>query len=154
MLKGKTKEVLKAVKILTRLEHPDEILEQKSAAGRFIYKHFSAVNDIYAPMLKKALETKPEGGVYTFIYSDYRMSITKDLANELSHKMPDKLIVIGREKSDEVKLSLRWNKNIVPVLEKALEGVDGYGGGHKYACGAAIKKNDFKKFIKQLKENI
>ena len=34
----------------------------------------------------------------------------------------------------------------------ALEQVDGFGGGHPYACGASIKKEDFKRFIEIFKE--
>lgn len=154
ILKGATKEVMNSVKILTRLEHPDEILQQNTSAGRYVYKHFSRINKVYESILAEAQKVKPDNNMYLFIYQDPRMSITKDLANELSHKMPDKMIIIGREKNGELKLSLRWNKNINPVLEKALEGVDGYGGGHKYACGAAVKKHDFEKFMMQLKANM
>ena len=154
ILKGSTREVMNSVKILTRLEQPDEILEQKTSAGKYVYKHFSRINKVYESILKEAEKVSSEGKIFLFIYQDPRMSITKDLANELSHKMKGKMVIIGREKNNEIKLSLRWNKNIIPVLEKALAGVEGYGGGHKYACGAAVKKPDFEKFMTQLKENI
>jgi len=39
-------------------------------------------------------------------------------------------------------------------LEKALVGIDGYGGGHEHACGAAIKKHDFKKFIENIEAQL
>ena len=49
-----------------------------------------------------------------------------------------------REKDDEMRMSLRSNKKLPPIIEKALEGIEGYGGGHEYACGACVKKKNFK----------
>ena len=52
-------------------------------------------------------------------------------------------------------MSLRSKKEpILPVLKKALNGVEGYGGGHDYACGANIKKYDFEKFVKNIKKEL
>ena len=60
------------------------------------------------------------------------MSFTGDLSNELLSKFRDKVIIIAREKSGEMKASLRSPQsiNIQPVIMKALEGLEGYGGGH------------------------
>ena len=74
------------------------------------------------------------------------------MANELLYIYPKKLIIIGRETNEEVKLSLRsTNIKLPPLIEKALKEVKGYGGGHDFACGANIAKNDFKTFIDNLK---
>jgi len=35
-----------------------------------------------------------------------------------------------------------------------MAGLEGYGGGHEYACGANIKEADFNEFVKRMKENI
>ena len=40
------------------------------------------------------------------------------------------------------------------VLEKALDGIEGFGGGHEHACGASVPIEDFDKFIKQLRKAI
>ena len=44
------------------------------------------------------------------------------------------------------------NKAIPEALERALQGLEGYGGGHEYACGANINKEDFDEFVKRLRE--
>ena len=49
-------------------------------------------------------------------------------------------------------MSLRSGKiKVLPILEKALKDVNGYGGGHLYAAGANVKKEDFQKFIDKIK---
>ncbi len=62
---------------------------------------------------------------------------------------------MGREKGDEIKLSIRSKKLILPpMIEKALVNVKGYGGGHDHACGGNIAKDDFKAFIDNLKNQL
>jgi len=39
-------------------------------------------------------------------------------------------------------------------LTRALIGIEGYGGGHEHACGAAIKKHDFKRFVENLRREL
>jgi single-stranded DNA-specific DHH superfamily exonuclease len=89
-------------------------------------------------------------------YSHDELSLTKDLANELLYKFKDKVIVLGRIKSGEVRCSLRAPADIQidKALEKALIGIQGYGGGHEQACGAGIKQEDFEKFIENLKREL
>ena len=83
------------------------------------------------------------------------MSFTGDLANELLYKYPDKIILVGRKKNDDVRMSIRSRNTLIPpILEKSLSGLEGYGGGHEYACGANIKEEDFKEFVKRIKNNI
>ena len=83
------------------------------------------------------------------------MSFSGDLSNELIYRYPDKIVIVGREKSGEVRLSLRSMKKVLPpVIEKALIGVEGYGGGHEYACGANVKKEDFERFVESIREQV
>ena len=85
--------------------------------------------------------------VVFFAYKDDKTSFTSDLGNEAIYRFPDKIILIAREKNDEMKCSLRSSKIILPPLvEKALAGLDGYGGGHENACGLNIKTADFWEF--------
>jgi hypothetical protein len=55
-----------------------------------------------------------------------------------------------------MKCSIRGSEkgNIPAALEKALVGIDGYGGGHEYACGACIKVDDFPRFIENMKKEL
>ncbi len=153
ILMGKMSEIKRYIKVMTRIKEPHEILQQKSSAGRFIYKKFEKINNEYQRLLRKAeKEIKEEDGILLFIYSNEKISFTKDLSNELLYKNRDKIIIIGREKTDEIKMSLRSEKhNLQRILESALLHIDGYGGGHEHACGACVKKHDFRRFIENLK---
>ena len=52
-------------------------------------------------------------------------------------------------------MSLRSSKiNLRKILEKALINVEGYGGGHEFACGANVKKRDFDVFLDQINEQL
>jgi len=154
-LKGTTKQALQCSKIFTRIKTPYEVLNKETPAGKFLYKRYSKFNKRYKKLLDKALNQKPEEKLFLFHYHHRKTSFTKDLANELLHRFPKKIIIIVREKSGEMKMSLRSKKKILPpVLEKALEGIEGYGGGHEHACGANVKKKDFEDFIENIKKQL
>ena len=153
ILKGKTSDVFKCVKVLARVMHPDEILKQTTAQGKFIYGRFMDVNEKYQRLLASALKKKPRGPFFVFLYEEDQWSFTSELSNELAHHYPRKVILVCRERDGSYKCSLRTrDKPILPALQKALEGIDGRGGGHDYACGAVIASADFERFVERLKE--
>ncbi len=157
VLKGKTNDVMKNVKVLTRIESPYEILNQETAQGKFIYKHYEQVNKLYEPLIKDVLKTaeKTKEKLVIYTYKDDKSSFTSDLSNEAIYRFPDKIILIGREKNDEMKCSLRSTKVILPpLIEKSLVGLDGFGGGHEHACGLNIKTKDFDEFLRRFKEMV
>jgi oligoribonuclease NrnB/cAMP/cGMP phosphodiesterase (DHH superfamily) len=76
------------------------------------------------------------------------MAFSSDLANELAYLYPDKIIVVGRIKDGEIKVSFRSSDVILPpIIEKALAGCEGFGGGHEHASGGNIKADDFDQFM-------
>ncbi|HLC47250.1 MAG TPA: DHH family phosphoesterase [Candidatus Nanoarchaeia archaeon] len=153
MLKGTTSEAMSSIKVFARIEDPYEILDQKSSRGRYIIKRFSDIDKHYAKLYKEATASVKKDPLLLFTYKDAKYSFTGDLSNELLFRYPDKVILLGREKSGEMRCSLRSAKTpILPVLKKALEGVNGYGGGHPNACGCAVKVEDFEKFIEHLRK--
>jgi single-stranded DNA-specific DHH superfamily exonuclease len=155
-LKGPTSEVNKSIKILTRIDNPDEILKQTTPRGRLIWKKYASINKTYEEMLGAIVKTASKDRILVYTYTDDKLSLTKDLSNELLYKFPDKLIVLGREKEGEVRCSLRCSPqwNIAEALPKALVGIQGYGGGHEQACGAGIQKEDFPQFIENLRREL
>ena len=52
-----------------------------------------------------------------------------------------------------MKMSLRA-PNILGPLQRALEGVEGSGGGHIRSCGATVTEEDWPRFIENLKREV
>lgn len=155
ILKGKTQDAMKCVKVLTRINEPEEILEQTTAQGKFVYNRYMKIYSNYENLLKEAEKHLTKDKLFVFPYEESKMSFSGELSNEFLYKYPDKIIIIAREKAGEMKCSLR--SATVPINEKlkaALTGIEGRGGGHEYACGAVIKKSDFKQFINNLKRQL
>ena len=154
-MKGKLSDVMKAIKVLTRIPTPEEILDQTSDAGKFIYKRYENVDKMYSKLLKLAMKKVDKDEIVEYIYSDDQWSLTKDLSNEMVYRHPDKVIIIGREKDGDVKMSIRSVRhNLRAILSKCLIGIEGYGGGHEHACGANVKKHDLERFLRQFREEI
>ncbi len=154
-LKGKPSDVMKSMKILTRIESPYEILNQETARGKFIFQRYEKMNKSYDSLLESAVKEEGREKLLVFTYADDKMSFTGDLANELLYKFPDRIIIVGRKKGEDVRMSIRSKNTLIPpILEKSLAGLEGYGGGHEYACGANVKEKDFREFLKRMKKNI
>ncbi len=153
ILKGTTQDAMKCVKILTRIKDPNEILQQKTSAGNYIYKKYEKIKKEYDSIMEDILSKVTDDKLLVYTYTVKKMSLTGDISNELLHKFPDKVILVGREKSGEFKCSLRSGPKVKlsKALEQALVGIEGYGGGHEYACGACIKDHDFKRFTNNLR---
>ncbi len=152
-LKGSVSESMNSVKVLTRIEDPYEILDQTSSRGRFIYKKYEKHNREYQEILQNVRITKSR--IILFIYSYNKNAFTSELSNELLHRFPDKFIIAGRSKSGEVKMSLRSKRiKVLPIIQKVFETVEGYGGGHDYACGAVVKEEHMDRFISEIKKGL
>ncbi len=157
ILKGKTSDMNKCIKILTRVKSPFEILNQETAQGKYIYKKFERINTKYEKLLDRAKETKqkPNDQLHIFEYSETEMSFTSELSNELIHFNPKKIVIVAREKSGEMKCSFRSKELPVSLLlEKAMIGIDGRSGGHELACGGSIKRHDWNQFLDNLRREI
>jgi len=134
-------------------KYPDLMDEKIEDPGEAL---FEKINETYEKILEDAtskVDNKDRFIVYC--YPDSKMSFTGEISNNLLHLYPDKIIIIAREKSGEMRMSLR-SKGIIlpPILQKALVGLEGYGGGHEYACGACVKKEQFSQFVDNLRLEI
>lgn len=158
LLKGKAGDIKKHVSALEKIESPYEILNKTSTEGKFLAKEAEKARKEYDELLKEAIKEAEENSdskLILFIYPSSKNSYTAELSNELFYKFKDKFIIVGREKNDEVKMSLRCNfANVPKVIEKALIGIHGYGGGHEKASGGCVKRDDFDRFIENIKEQI
>ena len=153
-LKGEHSDVIKCVKILTRITSPDEIFKQETSQGKFLWKKYESVNKKYEPLLEKAKKEAKKGKLLIFSYLSEGWSFTSELSNELSALYPKKVIIIVRNKSGEMKCSLRAKVPIIGALERALVGIEGHGGGHPKACGAVIKEKDWERFLENFQREL
>ncbi len=152
-LKGSVTDSMNSVKVLSRIQSPYEILNSTSPRGKFLLKKFDKFNTEYQDILSKVKITNSP--LIKFIYPYQRNAYTSELSNELLHKFPDKFIIVGRENNGEHKMSLRSKHHkVLPILTKALEKVNGKGGGHDYACGAVVKSEEADLFFKIIKEEL
>ncbi len=156
-LKGTVQETMKSVLVLTRIESPYEILNQTTPRGKYLYKKYQRLAGKYDALLQRARNAAKEGSkVLLFTYEDDAMSLTSDLSNELLWLFPKHLIMVARRHGGEYKYSLRSaGKYEIPgMLSRALKGVEGYGGGHTFACGACVAERDNEKFVKSIERQL
>ncbi|MGM5485221.1 MAG: DHH family phosphoesterase [Nanobdellota archaeon] len=155
VLKGDTNHGKRCVKKLLEIKSPYEIINRTSQQGDYIARKVKPMYEEYKALLDRALEQEEEDGIISFIYEAKNYSFSKEISNYLQHRNPDKVIIVGRKKNGEYKLSIRGQQiNIPPKLEKALVDIDGYGGGHEHACGSCINAEHFDVFIEQLKDQV
>lgn len=153
-LKGASSEVQKSVKTLSRISF-EELVEGSSSAAKFLFKKFERVNVLYERLLARAKKAVTKDVIVIFTYEEDELALTKDLANELLYLFSEKVIILGRVRQGEVRMSLRAAKYVLPdALKIALAEVQGYGGGHEHACGAAVKQVDFERFVKALRNEL
>jgi len=157
VLKGPMKEVHKAVKVLTRIKGPNELLEESSEQGKYLMKKFKSMNKEYDKLLKRAIEKQEKDDkLLVFTYEENKTSLSGELSNELLYTYPDKIIIIARHHNGEMKTSFRSSGKIKvkEILEKAIVGIQGRVGGHDYACGGLIKDDDWDDFIHNIRDLI
>jgi nanoRNase/pAp phosphatase (c-di-AMP/oligoRNAs hydrolase) len=149
-LKGSVSDAMKSVKILTRVDDPNELLEKESARARFVYKKFERVLQEYDALRKRVPISKSRFLIFKYVPGKYALS--GELSNELLERNPDKIVIVAREKEDEVAMSLRSRDvKIVDRLQNVIKKIGGRGGGHDLACGAMIHKRDWEEFVELFK---
>ena len=159
-LKGDTKFANKNIEILSKIKDPFDLLLGRTEDSKFLLKRIKKVEKHYNRLLDKAIEENKDNKDFViFIYPSGKYSFSAEMSNELMQKFPGRFIIVGREKDDEVRMSLRAPENkknikLPEVIQKALVGLEGYGGGHDYAAGANIKKKDFHQFIESIKNQL
>jgi single-stranded DNA-specific DHH superfamily exonuclease len=155
IVKGKLEDVKKCIRVMCRINDPYELLNQSTPEGKFIWQRYEKINDKYMKLWNSVAHMKPKDKILAYTYSMSEFSFTGNLADDLMHKFKHDLIIVGREASDEVRGSMRYDKGGLPkIIAKALAGIQGYGGGHDNACGFTVKKVDFNQFIENLKAQL
>ena len=154
LFKGRTKEVYRNIKVLHQIKSPYEILNQTTEKGKFLHKMFSKINAAYEMHVKAAAKKRSRSPILHYNYIDSQFSFTSTLATELQFHHKDKVILITRKSDGKYKCSIRAQFPIIEPLQAALEGVEGYGGGHPSACGAVVAEEDWDLFLKSFKREL
>ncbi len=158
-LKGKSSDVKKNIFLLQKIKYPHDILGQNTEEGRKLYNHYLIINKEYKSLYDRAVKHAEKDKILLFVYEEGAISLSSELSNELVYRFPKKIVIVARKKKGVVDAELRVSvrsvtSEIRTKLIKALEGVDGTGGGHAMACGATIKEKDFDKFLEQFKAQL
>jgi single-stranded DNA-specific DHH superfamily exonuclease len=159
ILKGESSKVKKCINALMHVNDPYDILEQKTKEGKEIYRRFEEINKEYKSLYERAVKEAGKSRFLLFKYEASDSSFSSELSNELLYRYPKKIIFVAREKGEyaeaEVRCSVRSTaQEIRTKVLKALEGLEGQGGGHPNAAGATVKKKDFDVFLERFKEMI
>lgn len=147
-LMDRTTKVVKMLKNLLLIKNPYELLEENKLTAS-IHKRFKQINRKYEKMLKKAKKIAEKSGKLIFFKYGGETSFSAQIANELFYLYPNKIIAVACVKGNKVNVSLR-GKNVLKITLEALSKIEGKGGGHKDACGAALKTSDLQKFHENL----
>lgn len=155
ILKGSSKSIRKSTSALLKVHNPWEILHKTTPRGKFVHKHYEPVLRLYEQQRQEAMQTRVRKNVFCHIFSGLQTSLVAEVANEALITKNAAVIVVGRRVHGEIKFSMRSHQvNLPPILKKALKGVNGYGGGHKEACGGSISESDWDEFLSQIQEAV
>lgn len=144
-------DTVKSFRLLEKMSLID-ILAEISAAKTFPFEGYASILLEYKKRLSKVLLENEED---FFIY-EYRgkISFAKTLSEELNYKFTNSKVVgvcFRKLGKDWYSCSFRGKGVIVnKVISDALSGLNGRGGGHPYAAGVSIHKNDFAEFKKRI----
>jgi single-stranded DNA-specific DHH superfamily exonuclease len=156
MLKGKTLDVKRSINGLLKINDPFEILEGKSEEGKRLFENAKIINKKYKVVLNSAISlAKKSKRVIFFNYVSDKITFTSDLANELLHRFPGKIVAVCRAKDEQVRVSLRSSKDDVElpkIIDKICLEIKAGGGGHEHAAAIAFHKEEFNKFKDLLEE--
>ncbi|MCF7871520.1 DHH family phosphoesterase [Candidatus Woesearchaeota archaeon] len=145
-LKGSTSDVMKSVKVLTRINDPYDILDQKTSKGKLIFKKFEKLDSSYNDLISRVKPGKDK--ILYFCYDDSSIAISSELSNELLFLYPSKVIIVARSVGGDLRMSIRSKGiNVAGIVEKAVQITGGHGGGHDNACGANIPEDRLEDFL-------
>jgi len=152
-LKDRTTNVINMIRFLMKVKTPYEVLQENSKNYTMHYR-FKQVESTYQKLLGKAISIGEKQDKMLFFQYGGDLSISGDLANELSYSFPDKVIVVVYIKGVKANISLRGKKSRALLLKAIKNFKDVSGGGHEEAVGGQIRIEDLEKFRENLEKQI
>jgi len=150
-LKDTTTNVVNMLRLLVKASSPQDILEE-NVKTYALHKRSEQIYKKYKILLDKAKKLVSKNKKILFFKYSGDLSVSGELANELSYRFPGKIIVVAYVKGAKVNISLR-GKNIKEKFLKIIEGVEGaVGGGHNDAVGGQLNPAYLDDFERKLKE--
>jgi single-stranded DNA-specific DHH superfamily exonuclease len=143
-LKDTTSNVMKLIYFLIAVKTPHEVLEE-SNQNKGMHHRFQQIYRKYEKLVEKAKTLADENKILFFQYGG-DLSISADLANELTYLFPQKIIIIAKTTGLKANLSIRGEKIRKPFLKAIEEIENATGGGHENAVGGQIRIEDLEKF--------
>ncbi len=156
VLKNATSKVHRMANLLLKIEDPLELLEKETPRSKFIHREISKHMNEYKELFNKIDKEKPTKDKLFQVYlPPTKNSFTSVISNYLIYKYPKKIIMVIRQNEDKIIMSIRSaTTKIAPIVTKSIEGLDGFGGGHDFACGAGVAKDQFKEFLERFQSQI
>jgi len=152
-LKDTHNNVVSLCKYLRDAKSPFDILEENSKTDVFIQR-YELLNKIVQKNIEKAEEDIDKKNKFLFYTYGGEMSLSQQIATELSYKYPKLKIVIGFIKGNYIKFSLRGD-GVRTLMISAMKNIEGAtGGGHEFSCGAQMTVDNIQKFKDNLLEEI
>jgi len=147
-LKDRTTNVINMLKLLISAKSPYDILTETNK-NKSIHAKYNELNEKYIKLLKKAKELNSEKIIFFEYGGD--LSISSDLANQLTYEFPEKIIFVIYKKGIKANISAR-GKNIKKSVSKVINEIpEATGGGHEDAIGARINIKDLDIFKEKIK---
>jgi single-stranded DNA-specific DHH superfamily exonuclease len=148
-LKDSVTNVIFLLKYLMKIKNPYEILEENEQ-NYLLHKRFREINRRYEKLIEKAGKNFMEERKVLFFSYGGELSISSDLANELSYMFKDKVIVVAYLTGVKANVSVRGKNIRESVLKVVSELEDATGGGHKDAVGCKVRVEDLDFFKERL----
>lgn len=150
-LKDRTTNVINMIRFLMKAKGPTDVLEENSSNAS-VHQRFEQVDKKYTKLFEKAISLADKNVKMLFFQYGGDLSISGELSNELSYRLPEKIIVVAYLTGVKANISVRGRK-IREVVLKAIEGLEGArGGGHEDAVGAQVRVEDFEKFRENMEK--
>jgi len=150
-LKDTTTNVVNLMKFMMKVKEPMDILEENTLTKQ-ILKRYNEINLKYQNILKKARKAIGDKMIYFQYGGD--LSLSANLANQLSHEFPKKIIIVIYLSTDIANISLRGREiDIKKITLEAIKDIPGaVGGGHEHATGVRMLVSDLPLFKKRIEE--
>ena len=106
-----------------------------------LWKKYKKLADSYDKHMQAAKDAVTDSPILLYEYDDSGTTFTSELSNELLIRYPEKIILVSRKHDGKRKNSVRSKETELPTkITKALEGLEGYGGGHTNASIASSRR--------------